>query len=251
METEVLLHHCAETLLRFVHAHAEASPCAWVRMAHLTSHRDFKSWVRTTITKAPDDDVAQLCGDIFASDPNSVEDRHSCVRYLRLLAEHFLDSDSYNAAKHGMALHGGSERLQVEVADWKLLEQDGMRVSWLTRWPRDDVQRAPRWTQVKRLLDADATIALTYTATMLMRSIWVRGRQRHLGEPWDEVFRPVPPEQMFGDRGIRHHVLADTFRQLAISGEQQTFVVRSANFQAPPAGEDSPIEGPIDTGPGP
>jgi hypothetical protein len=115
----------------------------------------------------------------------------------------------------------------VEIDDWKELEQDGMRVSWLTRWPRDDPARPPRWTQVKRLLDAVATIVLSYTTTMLMRSIWVRGRHRHLGEPWDEVFRPVPPELMLADRGIRHHVLADTFSPLATPGEQQSFVINS------------------------
>src|SRR5687767_3492258 len=33
IELETLLHHSTETLLRFVHAHAEAPACPWLRMS--------------------------------------------------------------------------------------------------------------------------------------------------------------------------------------------------------------------------
>lgn len=249
VELEVLLHHSAETLLRFVHGHAEPSPCPWVRMAQLTSYRDFKSWVRTAITDARRDELALLCRQVFACDPNNAEDLDSCVAYLQLFARHFLDADSYNAAKHGMALQGGSERLQVETGDWKLLKRDGMRVSWLARWPRGDATRPPRWTQVSRLLDEAATIALILTATMLMRSVWIRGRERHLGEPWDEVFRPVPPDDLFHDRGIRHHVLADVYHPIAADGEQESIIIRSAHCEAPSSDEDGSSERPDEVDP--
>lgn len=39
VEAEVLLHHAAETLLRFVHAHAEEDLCPWLRMSRLTGVR--------------------------------------------------------------------------------------------------------------------------------------------------------------------------------------------------------------------
>ena len=72
-----------------------------------------------------------------------------------------------------------------------------------------------------------------YTATMLMRSVWVRGRHRHLCEPWEEVFHPVPPDWLLDKRGIRHHMLADLYHPLAATGEQQTVIIRSANFEPP------------------
>lgn len=249
VEVEVLLHQSAETLLRYVHAHAEPSPCPWVRMARLTSYRDFKSWVRTTIANARRDELAPLCRQVFACDPNNAEDLDSYIAHLQLFATHFLDADSYNAAKHGMALHGGSERLQVEIDGRELFKRDGMLVSWLACWPRDDAERLPRWTRVSRLQDEGATIALLYTATVLMRSIWIRGRERHLKEPWDEVYRPVTPDQLFDERGIRHHVLADVYRPLPDDGEQESIIIKSAHFEAPSGKEDGAAERPDETNP--
>ena len=159
---------------------------------HSDEPAQFKSWVRTVIADATHDDLGRLCHQVLATDPQRAEDLNSCVVYLQRLARHFLDADSYNAAKHGMALHGGSERLQVEIEGWELFKHDGMRVSWLASWPRDDPSRPPRWTRVSRLLDEPTTMTLIFTAIMLMRSVWIRGRQRHLAAPLNEVYRPVP-----------------------------------------------------------
>jgi len=236
VEAEVLLHQSAETLLRFVHALAEPSPCPWMRMA-VTRH-DFKPWVRTAIAEADYDHVVDLCREVFACDPANAADLDAFVCYLRLLANHFLDADPYNAAKHGMALRGASERLSVDLDGRRLLERDGMVISWLTRW-RTNAERPARWTQASRLLDEAATIALIYTTTMLMRSLWIRGRERYLGEPSSEVFRPVSPDRLFSSRRIHHHVLADVYRSFASDDEQESIVIRSAHFE-PRTGE-SPL----------
>jgi hypothetical protein len=111
---------------------------------------------------------------------------------LRLLAEHFLAADSYNAAKHGMVMRGGSERRQIMGAKWKLFDGDGATLTWLARWPRGKGGRPPRWTLVSRIFSVEATVTLTYVTTMLMPGIGIRGSALHLGEAWDEVFRPAP-----------------------------------------------------------
>lgn len=239
IESEVLLHHSAETLLRFIHAHAEENRCPWVRMASLTRFQDFKSWVRETVIEAEQAELAGLCQRVFASDPHSPDDLDAYLRYVRTLAEHFLDADSYNAAKHGMALYGGSERVEFELDGLRLLDRSGTSVSWLTRWPRGDETRQPRWTQVSRLLSPDAAIALVHTATMLMRSVWIRGRQLYLGEPWSEVYRPVPPDLLYDSLGIRRLVLADVFRPLPAEGEPETMSIATAHFELPPDQRES------------
>ena len=54
----MLLHHSAETLLRFVHAHADAAePCPWLRMSRLTRFGEFKDWVRTHVATADEPDL--------------------------------------------------------------------------------------------------------------------------------------------------------------------------------------------------
>lgn len=239
IESEVLLHHVSETLLRFVHAHAGPSASPWVRMASLTSHKKFKKWVATAILDASDQDLLHLCKETFAVDSNRAADLYSCTSYLRLFGTHFVDADSYNAAKHGMGLRGGSQRLGLEIDGWRVLDRDGVTVDWLARWPRDDPEQAPRWTQVSRFLDQDATIALVYTATMLMRSIWMRGRARHLGEPLEEVYRPTPPDDLFASRGLRHHVIADVYEPFPADGETQHLHFVSANLRGPPEAEEN------------
>lgn len=74
---------------------------------------------------------------------------------------------------------------------------------------------------------------------MLMRSIWVRGRARHLGEPLEEVYHPIPPEALYTSRGLRRHVIADVYLPFPAEGEQQQLSIRSANLQALPVDEAS------------
>lgn len=138
-----------------------------------------------------------------------------------------------------MGLSGGSQRLRLEIDGWRLLDRDGIAVDWLARWPRDDPEQAPRWTQVSRFLDQDATIALIYTATMLMRSIWVRGRARYLGESVDKVYRPTPPNEVFDSRGLRHHVIADVYTPFPAGGETPHRHFVSANLRAAPEAEEN------------
>jgi hypothetical protein len=123
--------------------------------------------------------------------------------------------------------------MHIEFEGRRLFERDGTSLSWLATWPRSDSQRPPRWTEVSRLFDADAAIVLISTATDLMRSIWIRGRQQQLGEPWNEVYHLTPPDEIFDDLGIRDHILATFYRPYPAVGEQGTYTVQSAHFELP------------------
>ncbi|MBS1869554.1 MAG: hypothetical protein JSS99_07815 [Actinobacteria bacterium] len=208
-------------------------------MASLTIHGKFKRWVKTAILDASDQDLLHVCKETFAVDSSRTADLHACSSYLRLFGTHFVDADCYNAAKHGMVLRGGSHRLGLEIDGWRVLERDGVTVGWLARWPRDDSEQPSRWTQVSRFLDQGATIALIYMATMLMRSIWVRGRARHLREPLEKVYRPTPPDDLLASRGLRDHVIADIYEPFPAEGETPHLHIVSANLRVPPEAEEN------------
>jgi hypothetical protein len=239
IDAELLLHHSAETLLRFVYAHAEHDPCPWLRMSRMRSAGQFKGWVNNNIVDAHREHVAALCARVFSVDPKSPEDLDAHVEYVRLLAEHFLAADPYNAAKHGMAVKGGSQRRKIVSDKWKLFDRDGMTLTWLALWPRDDAKHPARWTLVSRISSTEATVAMVYITTQLMRGIWIRGRHDHLEEPWDEVFRPHPPAALFNALELRHHVLADWYEPLHYAGEEQTISIESRHFEldSPPASD--------------
>lgn len=128
----------------------------------------------------------------------------ACAEYLRLFARHFLDADSYNAAKHGMALRGGAEQWTVSVEESELLNRGGATVSWLARWPRGAVARPARWTEVARVFSVEATVGLIHAAAQLIRALWLRGRERHVGDELEEVFRPVAPQELLAAFDLRH-----------------------------------------------
>jgi hypothetical protein len=235
VEAEVLLHHVAETLLRFVHAHADPDePCPWIRMSALTSAKKFKDWVETTVATAASEALAGLCGRVFACRPDCTTDLDAYVDYMRLLAEHFLDSGPYNAAKHGMGLAGGSERRQIEVDGLQVFRRDGAVISWLAVWPLHDAERAPRWTRASRLFSAEVAIALISLSTNLMKSIWIRGRAEHLSERWDDVFRPPPPHELLAALEVRHLVLADWYEPLPRDEhDQRELIVKTSHVERP------------------
>jgi hypothetical protein len=235
IEAEVLLHHTAETLLRFVHAHADPDEsCPWLRMSALTSARNFKDWVRKHVAKAPRDQLAELCSHVFACDLRRPEDLQAYLSYARLLAEHFLDAGPYNAAKHGMGLTGGSERREIAIGELAVFRRDGAVVNWLTAWPLGDPAHPPQWTRASRLFSPEAAIALVSVATNLMKSLWIRGRAEHLGEPYDEVFRPPSPDDLFEAFGVRHHVLADWYEPLRSNNEaEQKLIIQTRHLEPP------------------
>ncbi len=235
IEAEVLIHHVAETLLRFVHAHEDPEePCPWLRMSGLTSARRFKAWVEAAIVAAPRDDLGDLCARVFACKPGCTADLDAYVNYTRLLAEHFLDAGPYNAAKHGMGLSGGSERRRIEIDGVEVFRRDGAVIDWLAVWPLHDPERSAEWTRASRLFSPEATIAVIFAATNLMKSIWIRGRARYLDESWNDVFSPPAPGEVLGAFGLRHPVLADWYEPLPSKKDGPRDLIAQTRHIEPP-----------------
>lgn len=240
IEGEVLLHHAAETVLRFVHAHADPrEQCPWLRMS-ATAPRSFRSWVRTKVARAEEGRLAELCGRVFACEPGSRADLDAYAGYLRMLAGHFLDSGPYNAAKHGMGLTGGSERRELEVDGRKLFSRDGAVIRWLAVERSGDAERGPAWARASRQFSIEATIALIHVCTSLMKSVWIRGRSAYLDDQWVEVFSPPPPEQVFAAFDVNHPVLGDWFARLpSREGDKVEIVVKTRHIDFPDDSDES------------
>ena len=237
IESEVLLHHAAETLMRFLHAHVESDSCPWLEMSRLRSPNKFKQWVGRSITDAPRQDVGALCASVFACDPSRSDDLEGYVEHVRLLGRHFLDSAPYNAAKHGMAVRGGSERREIEIDGVEIFRREGASVSWLEERSYDGEQA---WTLASRLFSPEAMVGLILVSTELMRSLWIRGRAKYLGEPVERVYRAPSPHQLFEGLGLVDHVLANWYEPLGVGGKK-TIVVRSAHFSVPQEAADSTV----------
>ncbi len=136
-DTVVLLHHAAETLLRLYLAHENLPPCPWLKMAEERNFAAFKSRVdklgEDLAGHRRHDELAKVffgTGDRTALSPEPLEDAwrnglENFGTWMSWFAQHFLDANVYNAAKHGLAVHPGEAAFQL--GDDELMSQLAVR----------------------------------------------------------------------------------------------------------------------------
>lgn len=100
--------------------------------------------------------------------------------FLRMFARTFLDADSYNAAKHGLALRAGRSRLTVDVGDQRIGTTEARQLSFLSTRRNDDDDQ--HWVLVTRWLDIDLVAQQVLMAQRMIDSLWRCARARYLGE---------------------------------------------------------------------
>lgn len=198
IEAEMLLHHVSETLLRLALAHLPPrSPqpveSPWLAIARERSFSNFKNLVRERFVEreppATRPDMEALF-DLHPEDDEAAANERldDLARYLSYYASIFLDSDAYNAAKHGLALRGEQSNLKVQIEDRELLDVTGYNLDFL-RVVEDSDQRS-RWAITKRWFSLEVSIALVWLATSLLENLWSVGRQKRLGAARVRVFTP-------------------------------------------------------------
>jgi len=194
-EGEVLLHHTSETLLRLALAHLPTSggslpACPWFEVARLRAFQVFKKSIKERFVLLEDEaqrraQAAILFGDATTSRA-PVEDRlGELVRYLEFYARVFLDSDAYNAAKHGFVLQAEHSAADVQVEGQSIMAAAGPALTYLHK-------EGAEWTLTTRWYSLEATLALIYVATNLIEALWYRARMRYLGEGARLAYTPPP-----------------------------------------------------------
>lgn len=176
IESEVLLHHAAEMLMRLIHAHSGGDPCPLLRLSELRRFKDFNTWVSALI--ASDTSLEAGLRDVFGNPPDESSFPSLC-QWVALIARHFLDAAPYNAAKHGMTLAGGAEQRTTELDDRTIPVAEGASVSRLQLW-RPPNSRTAMWTTASRLISVEAARVIINASTELMRYVWAKGRRDHL-----------------------------------------------------------------------
>lgn len=225
-EAQVILHHVSETLLRLCDAHApradgSSPPCPWLEMSRRQGPGQFKRWVTARISDAPRESVEKLAAFLFADAVGGEEATRRLTGYVRLFAEHFLDAPSYNAAKHGFALQGARSRLTARVADIDVIDDEGLTIEWL------GVQgNPPRWARTTRWFSVEATIALSFMGSWMIRALWLAARARYLDDPVEEAFSATAPDEMLAAFGVVHPVLLEVDDELRYEGCERTLRIR-------------------------
>jgi hypothetical protein len=203
-ESQVLVHHIGEVLLRLFLAHRGLASCPALELASLRLPRSFKDGVRSLLAQPEvnrridlmevfwgDTSIEKLSNEHPANDWESglaALDRLVIHAASRLLSEAAL----YNAAKHGLSLTAGRSALTVDIEGIDLgMSTTGLNVEYLERVGQEG--STEQWRHVTRWIDDETDIAVCYLWTHLMESLWSVATNRYLGTDTYSIYS-VPDE---------------------------------------------------------
>ncbi len=202
-ETQVLLHHAAESLLRLYLAHEGRPPCPWLNIASLGSFRQFWRAIDDRFVKpAPREGrVDPLVAETFlgspvypTSWPTDENDWASTVErlsiWMRFFSRHLSeDAPIYNAAKHGFALCSEEAYFAFKNDEGRtLISHSGPSLEMLVHGDWANNER--RWSIRTVWTNPVASWFFCNVAIQMMESIFRVGRFRHLGEAGGYLFNP-------------------------------------------------------------
>jgi hypothetical protein len=226
IESEVLLHHASETVLRFYLAHSPESSCPWLDLSRETEFRVFKEKVAHLRKRLQRGNEADRIAFAFfgATDrkqwkPMPDEElwesgRKNIAQFLDFYASVFLVSAPYNAAKHGLALIGGKSGISVGGGFGKepVLSRSGPALHYLAI-NKEDGTGLPRWAEETKWVVLNRAVLFTWMACDLLDAIMQIGKGRYAGEKpssvrlferptFEEAMRETEPEDESGHPGI-------------------------------------------------
>ncbi|MDQ0614043.1 hypothetical protein QF046_001684 [Microbacterium sp. W4I4] len=193
LESTLILHQAAETLLRLYFAHANDAACPWAEMTNMRSPGVFTREVRTLRDGLGSDSVIRdlLTVVSWSGDRKKVEasvswskkggwTRHrEGVRSLfQFACDTVLDgADLYNAGKHGLAILPGERGVKVD--DGAVISQSGPSLTVIEPQQFDG---EPRWTKTVVWISYSCAVMMTAHMSVAIRSLWACGKQRRTGE---------------------------------------------------------------------
>ncbi len=235
-ETEVLLHHAAESLLRLFLAHESHAPCPWLNISMLTSFTRFWDAVDERFVKPVRDETelrALIADTILGNATHHVEipiERATwddAVERLTLWMRFFSrylsqDASVYNAAKHGFTLCPEEAYVGFMNEQGKtLMSRSGPSLEILVRseWSGD----SRTWSLKTVWTSPIASWFFCSVATRIMESIFQVGRYRRLGKAeGGYLFLPeCSPRDIEAEAGVPSGI--NSFRRTMLIETRRTF----------------------------
>jgi hypothetical protein len=205
VDSEVLLHHAAEAVLRAHLAFASRPDAPWLEIAAHWRPREFKEKVRHRFRDRPaasedlDETAILYLGRKQPPDGEaSYEDwRRATMNiesFIREFATEWLeDAATYNSLKHGLVANPTEQSLLLEYYQGQPmpLAIEGMTLEVVEGEGRSD--RSIEWFMRTKWVDIERNLALVWIATRLLKAAWaIAGASYGRPVPDDaEVWYPV------------------------------------------------------------
>lgn len=192
LESTLILHQAAETLLRLCLAHWSDAPCPWFEMAKLRQPRVFPKKVANIASSLDTDEtINELlrivswsadqavieAGVKWGSEGSWEQHREGLRELIRHCCTAIRDgAELYNAGKHGLAILPSEKGLSI--GDGDLISVQGPSLTVIERHVQDG---DPRWAKVTHWVKYKESIAITTLIASAVRSLWECGKNRRLG----------------------------------------------------------------------
>lgn len=186
-ESQALLHHVSEALIRLFLAHASGPACPWMEVASLRQFSDFKEQVAVLAHHTWPTELADSVPHVFFGgapkepDLSTDEARETVTQLLRHLAAGLLkDANLYNSVKHGMAVVG-SRDAYVTLATGggePLMGSHGPSIAFLESESEGNTRV---WKVSRRWLSIRQAMWMSQLAIVEIDALWAIARARYLG----------------------------------------------------------------------
>jgi hypothetical protein len=234
VESEMLIHQAAETLLRLFFAHASRPQVPWIEMDRLRGPGQFKQELQSRILNA--EKTTRLRGDIglvfignrepsddLADDARAIREASvdRIVEYLRYFASVLIEREIiYNGAKHGLAVQAGEPA--IRIADIAALSVEGPAVSYLRKQKSEAGGR--EWVVATQWINLEQEFSFIFLAAWLVRAVWTSARIRYVGWP--------PPDGGLTLPGLSVPAVIEAAKDA--SGSMISAIALSPVFHSPP-----------------
>lgn len=186
-ESQTVLHHVSEALMRLFLGHADGGPCPWIEVAALRNFARFKKQMAVLASPTWSSDLEDAVPFVFlGGEPidreSSAAAQRAVTRLIRHLAGRLLeDSNLYNSVKHGMAVVG-SRHAYVSISETgaaaPFIGSNGPSVAFMESEVRGD-RRV--WSVTRRWTSIRQALWLSQLALSQIDALWAVGRARYLG----------------------------------------------------------------------
>lgn len=201
LESMILVHHAAETLIRLYMAHAEPGRSPWLEVAQLRSFSRFKDAIAAAVANNGSGWKREQIGRVFlggetetaaglATDQQGFASAvDGYITLLTALGQLLLSqSDLYNAAKHGLVgvpQHAGS--ISFKGDDGRDLKIGGgpSLVYLHQKPPAEDpaLTSEERWRATLQFVRIDSNLLVVEQACRAISSIWSVAQRDYTGVP--------------------------------------------------------------------
>jgi hypothetical protein len=185
-ESQVLLHHASEALIRLFFGHADLPPCPWLECADFRGAAAFRKEVDRLASSLWPAQLKEAVADVFlGGTPDEVpaawsETAESAERLLRVLAKRLNeDAHMYNSTKHGMAVLSGDSSVAVLSEEGQhVAGGSGPSVSFLESIKRPGGDEV--WSLTTNWFSIQQAMFLTSLAITQMEALWQVARVRYV-----------------------------------------------------------------------